>query len=69
MAKIILDRTQCIGCGTCWALCGKYFEMAEDGKSRLAGAKRGDKEELDIAQTDCAVEAAEACPVQCIEIK
>ncbi|KKT26765.1 MAG: hypothetical protein UW11_C0006G0031 [Parcubacteria group bacterium GW2011_GWA2_43_9b] len=28
--KIIIERQKCIGCGSCVAVCDKYFEMADD---------------------------------------
>ncbi len=68
--KIILEKSKCIGCGTCAALCEKFFELAEDGKSHLKGAEiNPEKEELEIKEQGCAKEAVEACPVQCIRIK
>lgn len=68
--KIIHEREKCIGCGTCVALCPKFFEMADDGKARLLGSKKNSKgnDELEVEKTECAQEAAEACPVQCIRI-
>lgn len=70
MTKIILDRTKCIGCGSCAALCDKFFEMAEDGKSHLRGAMTNPgKEETEVKDAGCAREAAAACPMQCIEIR
>lgn len=64
--KIILDQTKCISCGTCWALCDKYFEQGQEGKSHLKGAKAQDQEEIEIEEIDCAQNASQACPVQCI---
>jgi ferredoxin len=70
MAKIILEREKCIGCGSCQALCPKYFKLIEDGKSHLIGSKKNSKnEELEVEKVDCIKEAAEACPVQIIKIK
>lgn len=66
MAKIKLEREKCIGCGSCSALCPKYFELQEDGKSHIVGSEKKDLEELEVEKIDCAVAAAEACPVQCI---
>ncbi len=69
--KIILDRNKCIGCGACAALCPKYFEMSEDGKSSLKGAKVKPKtqiEELTIKKLGCAQDAADSCPVKAINI-
>jgi ferredoxin len=69
--KIILDKSKCIGCGSCAALCSKFFELGEDGKSHLKGSKLTEneqKEELEISEPGCAKEAAEVCPVQAIHI-
>lgn len=71
MVKVILDRDVCIGCGSCQALCPKYWEMADDAKVNLLGSKKtdGEKYELEIANPECNQQAAEACPVQCIHIE
>ena len=70
MAKIIHDRDACIGCGTCAAVCSKYWKMDSDGKSKLIGGKKvGKNEELDAKAIECNQDAAEACPVNCIHIE
>ena len=69
MAKIKLEREKCIGCGSCSALCPKYFEMADDGKSNIKGSVKQDNEELEVVKIECAESAAEACPSQCIHIE
>ncbi len=71
MAKIILEKEKCIGCGSCQALCPKCFQIGEDGKSHIVGASVNDKgnEELEIEKPDCAKTAADACPVQCIIVE
>jgi len=69
--KIIHQRKKCIGCGSCAALCPKYWELAEDGLAKLKGGKTNPKtgdDELEIKKVECNQEAAEACPVQIIEI-
>jgi ferredoxin len=66
MPKIKLERERCIGCGSCQALCPKYFEIIDDSKSHLVGAAKTEVEELEVEKIECAVAAAEACPVQCI---
>jgi len=69
--KIIHERKKCIGCGTCVALCSKYWAMAEDGKSNLLGAKVNSKtgnHEVTIEKIECNQEAVDSCPVQCIHI-
>ena len=68
MSKIVLQREKCIGCGSCTAVCPKYFEMADDGKTHIIGSTIQDIEELEVAKIECAESAVEACPVQCIEI-
>ncbi|MBU2109638.1 ferredoxin, partial [Patescibacteria group bacterium] len=39
MAKIIQNHEECIGCGTCIALCPKYWEWDEDNKARIKAGK------------------------------
>jgi len=69
MTKIKLERGNCIGCGSCQALCPKYFEMVDDGKSHIKGAEQKEVEELEVEKIECAESAAEACPAQCIFIE
>lgn len=71
MVKIILDRDVCIGCGSCQAVCQKYWEMADDAKINLLGftKKEGEKYELELDEAGCNQEAVEVCPVQCIHIE
>ena len=71
MAKVIHEREKCIGCGSCAAICPKYWEMAEDGKVNLLKAEATSKKgnyELEIKKIECNQEAADACPVECIHI-
>jgi ferredoxin len=71
MPKIIHQRKKCIGCGSCAAVCPKFFEMSkEDGLSTLKNAKKvGESFELEVEKFDCAKEAAELCPAKIIELK
>lgn len=57
--KVELDKDACIGCGACAAACADVFEM------------EGDKAIVKEAETEkeCANEAAEACPVDCITVQ
>jgi len=70
--KVIHEREKCIGCGSCAAVCPKFWEMAEDGKARLLNSefrpeKNGDV--LEVEKVGCCQEAAQVCPVQCIYIE
>jgi ferredoxin len=69
MSKIKLEREKCIGCGSCQALCPKYFQLQDDGKSHIQDAVKQDVEELEVEKLECAESAAEACPAQCIHIE
>jgi len=70
MAKIVQEREKCIGCGSCAAMCPKYWEMAEDGKSTLVGSEKNSEGnyELEVEGVGCNREAADACPVEIIHI-
>jgi len=69
--KIIHNREICIGCGSCAAVCPKYWQIKDDGKSMLSGAKDlgSGKYELEISKVECNQEAADICPVQCIGVE
>ena len=64
--KIIQEHEKCIGCGSCVAICPKYWEIADDGKAKLTGSEGG---EIEVDKVECNQEAADACPVQCIKIE
>jgi len=70
--KIIQEHEKCIGCGSCVAICSKYWEMDDNGKAKLIGSKLNSENksyELDIGEVECNQEAVDVCPVQCIRIK
>lgn len=67
--KIIQEQSKCIGCGSCVAVCDKYFEMADNGLAAIKGGEMvGSNMELEVADAGCAKEAAEICPVQIIKV-
>ena len=61
MAKIVLDKEKCVGCGACQAICPEYFEVDKDGKSKVR------REEVEKEKMNCIREAIEGCPTQCIK--
>ena len=70
--EIILEKSKCIGCGSCIALCPKFFEIDEEGKAHLKGSEfdiKTEEETLEVSKLECAEETVEICPVQCIKIK
>lgn len=75
MPKIIHDRANCIGCGSCSAICPDFWEMSDDGKAMLKGGKHkkdgGDivKSELQVKDVGCNQDAASSCPVNVIKIE
>lgn len=71
MAKIVQEHGKCISCGSCAAVCPKYWEITEDGKAKLIGSKVDSKGnyELEVKEVGCNQEAVDTCPVQCIHIE
>lgn len=82
MPKIVQKYDKCIGCGSCVAVCPKYWEMSarnvshneaggtEGEKAKLIGGKRNEDGdyELEIEEIGCNKEAIEVCPVNIIKI-
>lgn len=68
--KIVQERSKCIGCGSCAAVCPKMFEMADDGLASIKGGQMvGENMELEVEKPGCAKEAGEICPVQIIHVE
>jgi len=72
--KIIQEREKCIGCGACVAICPKFWELQEDGKSILKGSQCNPKNknyelELNDNNGGCNQAAADGCPVEIIHIE
>lgn len=59
--KVTIDRSGCIGCGQCVAVCPVVFDIGSDGLAQVI-AQPGAMEEQD-ART-----AAENCPVFVIHV-
>ena len=57
--KVSIDAEKCIGCGTCSAICGKIFEIGDEGKAVV-------KQQPSKEDEDCVKEAFESCPTEAI---
>lgn len=68
--KIKQERSKCIGCGSCAAVCPTGYEMAEDGLATLKGSQSDEAGNLilEVKEIGCHQEAADVCPVQIISI-
>ena len=67
--KIVFDRENCIGCGSCVAACPENWEMGDDNKAVLKNSEDQDgKKVLDINEEGCNRQAADLCPVNVIKI-
>ncbi len=56
-----VDKENCIGCGSCSAICPDVFEMRDDGKAHVKKAN--------YDKYDCIEDAKNACPTEAISIK
>ena len=61
--KVEIVTSECTGCMACNASCPENFEMAEVDGALKAKAKKPEVNEL-----NCAMDAAQVCPVNCIHI-
>ena len=71
--KVQIDRDDCTSCASCWGLCPDLFEEnPDDHFSQISEPNRAGSIAEGTVPADlegCAVEAADACPVQIIHIE
>jgi ferredoxin len=71
--KIVHDQKRCIGCNSCVSLAPQCWSMNEEtGKAELIGAKKKGNVfvgEIFDCDLDSNKQAAEACPVNIIQIR
>jgi ferredoxin len=72
--KIIIDRSTCVSCGSCWDTCPTLFEQnPDDSFSRVVKKYRFNENIAEgVIPADlegCAHEAVDLCPVQIISIE
>ncbi|GAB6036765.1 ferredoxin [Fundidesulfovibrio butyratiphilus] len=60
MAEVYVEQEECMGCESCVELCPAVFSMNDDGKAEAVNG---------INPPDCAQEAVDACPAECIHWK
>lgn len=59
MAKVEVDKNQCISCGGCVAIAPDYFEFDEDGLAHATASEVNDEVK----------QAAESCPTDAIKVE
>lgn len=57
--SVKVDQEKCIGCGRCTEICPEVFKLNEEGKSTV----------IKIDGADCALKAADECPVEAIFVE
>lgn len=69
MKKIVQQRKNCIGCGSCIMACPEFFMIDMDGLATLKNSKEiNGNFELLVENENCAKDAALMCPVKIIKI-
>jgi len=63
--KIKINQEECIGCGSCSAICPDIFDLDDDNKAIIKDTG------IDQGETDdqCAKEAVDICAVDAIKIE
>jgi ferredoxin len=69
--KVVIDRSNCVSCGTCWETCPQFFEQnPDDSFSQVIGKFRlGENPAEGTPPQDmeaCAADAAGLCPASVI---
>lgn len=59
--KVQVNKTECIGCGSCTAVCPANFEIGPDGKAQAINPE--------VEELGCNQVAAENCPVRAINVE
>ncbi|MBD3247928.1 ferredoxin [Candidatus Falkowbacteria bacterium] len=54
---VSVNKDKCIGCAACTQVCSQSFQMAQDGKAEV------------VAESECAPNAAAACPAKAITVE
>ncbi len=72
--RVVIDRTKCVSCGTCWETCPDVFEENPDDsfseiveRFRISGSNAEGRPSEDFE--DCAARAAADCCAEVISIE
>jgi ferredoxin len=74
MAKVTIDRDQCISCESCWTICPEFFEQnsSDTWSQVVAKYQVGGNPAVGNAPAellDKVKEGAESCPVTIIQVE
>ena len=63
--KIKINQEECIGCGSCSAVCPDVFDLNDENKAIIkdTGSDQGESD------NECVKEAVDVCPVDVIKIE
>ena len=63
--KIKINQEECIGCGSCSAVCPDVFDLNHENKAivKETGTDQGETDD------QCAKEVEEICPTQAVKIE
>jgi ferredoxin len=72
--KVIIDRSNCVSCGTCWDACPGFFEQnPDDSFSQIIGKFRLEENIAEGIPPEgmeaCAVDAVDLCPASVITVE
>ena len=62
--KIKINQKDCIGCGSCSAVCPNVFDLNDDNKAIIKDTNSDQGESDD----ECVQEAVDICPVDVIKV-
>ncbi len=63
--KIKINQKDCIGCGSCSAVCPNVFDLNDDNKAIIKDTNSDQGESDD----ECVQEAVDICPVDVIKVE
>ncbi|QSZ68366.1 ferredoxin [Methanofollis aquaemaris] len=71
MVRVTIEREECTSCALCWETCPEVFEEGPDGFAQIMEEYQTDGPEAGKVpgeMKECAVDAADGCPVEIIKV-